>query len=177
MNVFLTHKADLRKFPIILAMFFELLAGGFACYIGANPLVPFFSYALGVMAVYMRRRWLPVALASLGLAIYGVVTLKDEPSALMLVAAVLKCFSFLLRGQLILKSEVHVLMNVVNYLKENPQVFFVLPSMGLLMIAAIKFVFNDSVTADRLAIYAYYQLVGTAAAAFILVFLRPMRKY
>jgi hypothetical protein len=169
MHVHPIHRASIQKFLLTLAMIFDLLGGGFACYVSADPLVPFLAYALGVAALYTERWWILAAFASLGLSAYGAVVLRGEPVPLLIVAAVLKCCAPFLRGWLVLKCEVRELVYVVGYLRENPQAFFVFPFMLLLELAAVKLAFGDSVTADRLAVYAYYQLVGAVVAAFTLM--------
>ena len=170
MNTFILHKARLRKFPLALAAFLDLLAGGFACCVGADPLMPFLSYALGIAALYMEKFWALAALTSLALSVYGVVMLRGELVPLLVVAAIFKCASPFLKGWLVLKSEVRVLAGVVGYLRENPQVLFVFPFMVLLVLAAVKLASGDSVMADRLAVYAYYQLMGGMLTALILTF-------
>jgi len=163
----LIHKARLKKLPLVLAMILDLLAGGFACYIGADPLLPFLAYALGVAALYMGRLWVPITLASLGLSLYGAVMLKGEPGALLAIAALFKCAFPFFKGWFVLKSETYGLERIVKYLRENPQALFVIPFMLLIVLAAVKLALGDLEMADRLAVYAYYQLVGAVVTAVI----------
>jgi hypothetical protein len=170
MRTFLIHKARLKKLPLVLAMILDLLAGGFACYIGADPLLPFLAYALGVAALYMGRLWVPITLASLGSSLYGAVMLKGEPSVLLAIAAIFKCVLPFFKGWFVLKSELRGLERIVKYLRENPQALFVIPFMLLIVLAAVKLALGDLELADRLAVYAYYQLVGGVLAALVLAF-------
>lgn len=167
MSVQLLHRSRFGKFPLALAAIFDLLAGGFSCYVGEDPLVPFLAYALGVAALYMEKLWVLAAFVSLGLSMYGVAVLRGEPVTLLIVAAVFKCVFPFFKGWLFLKSEVRGLVSVVGYLRENPQSLFIFPFIVLLALAAVKFAAGDSVMADMLAAYAYYQLAGGVFAALI----------
>lgn len=129
--------------------------------------MPFLAYALGVAALYMEKLWVLAALVSLGLSMYGVAVLRGEPVTLLIVAAVFKCVFPFFKGWLFLKSEVRGLVSVVGYLRENPQSLFIFPFIVLLALAAVKFAAGDSVMADMLAAYAYYQLAGSVFAALI----------
>jgi hypothetical protein len=169
MRFILLYKARFQKLPLALAAIFDLLSGGFACYVGVDPLLPFLAYALGMAALYVGKLWVPLALASLGLSVYGAVMLKGEPGVLLIIAAVFKCvIPFFKNWLIILKSEVRGLERIVDYLRENPQALFVLPFMLLIVLAAVKLALGDLEMADRLAVYAYYQLVGGVLAALVL---------
>jgi hypothetical protein len=165
----LVHTTSFHKLFLAIAIVLDLLAGGFACYVGADPLVPFLAYTLGVAALYMERLWLLAAFISLGLSLYGTAVLRGETFPLLIAAAVLKCAFPFLKGRLVLKSEVLGLVSIMRYLKENPQALFVLPFMLLLGLAAVKQVVGDLVMADKLTVYAYYQLVGAVAVVLVLM--------
>ena len=165
----LVHRTSFRKLLLAFAMVFDLLAGGFACYVGADPLVPFLAYMLEVVALYMERLWMLAVLISLGLSLYGTAVLRCEAVPLLIIAAFLKCASPFPKGWLVLKSEVHGLVCVMRYLKENPQALFVIPFMLLLGLAAVKQVAGDLVMANKLTVYAYYQLAGAVAVALVLM--------
>ncbi|MCC6005883.1 MAG: hypothetical protein LM590_16215 [Thermofilum sp.] len=167
--MFFVARVKFRKFLLTLAAVFDLLAGIFVCYVGAEPLIPFLAYALGVVSLYTERLWVPVTFLSFGLSMYGAMVLKGEPVALFIVAASLKCISPIFRGWLVLKSEIHELIAVANYLRKNLQALFILPFMLLLILAAVRQVSGDSAMADSLAVYAYYQLSGAVAVVLVLM--------
>ena len=167
MKSILLYKSKFRKVPLALAEIFDFLAGGFACYVGVDPFLPFLAYALGVAALYAGKLWAPIALASLGVSLYGAVMLKGEPGVLLAIAAIFKCALPFFKGWFVLKSEIHGLERIVKYLRENPQALFVIPFMLLLVLVAVKLALGDLGMADRLAVYAYYQLVGAVVTAVI----------
>jgi hypothetical protein len=162
-------KIRLSKFTITLAMIFDLLAGGFACYISTDPLIPFLAYATDVVSLYIctEKRQMLAVLASLGLSAYSVILLRNEPAFLSMIAMAFKCTIPFFKGWLILRSDIRELINVTYYLRENLQILFILPFMVLLVLAAIKLAFGDAVMANWLAIYAYYQLIGAAVAVVV----------
>jgi hypothetical protein len=100
---------------------------------------------------------------------YGAMVLKGEPVALFIVAVSLKCISPFFKGWLVLKSEIHELIAIANYLRKNLQALFILPFMLLLILAAVRQVSGDSAMADSLAVYAYYQLSGAVAVVLVLM--------
>jgi len=170
MKLISLHKSKFQKVFLALAEIFDLFAGGFACYVGVDPFLPFLAYALGVAALYAGKLWAPITLASLGVSLYGAVMLKGEPSVLLAIAAIFKCTLPFFKGWLVLKSEIHGLEHIVKYLRGNPQALFVIPFMLLIVLAAVKLALGDLELADRLAVYAYYQLVGGVLAALVFAF-------
>jgi hypothetical protein len=160
-------RAKFRKLPLALAAVLDLLAGGFACYVGADPLAPFLAYTLGVAALYTERRQMLAVFVSFALSVYGAAVLRGEPVPLLIIAAVLKCIAPFFKGLLVLKSEVRGLVGVLSYFRENPLALFVFTSILLFTLAAVKLASNDSLMANRFSLYALYQLVSAVAVGFI----------
>jgi len=166
------HEAELRKAPLALAALLDLLAGGFACYLGSGALLgSMISYALAIAALYLGGLKCVVAMAaSLAASTYGAFNFGGEPAALLAASALLKASSLAIRrGVLRLRSDVRGLASLAAYLRENPQALFIIPFMALLVLAAAKLALGDEDMANRLAEYAYYQLVAGVATALILV--------
>lgn len=176
MKIFELHRSRMQKFLLALASLFDLLAGCFASYFGVDPFVYFLAYALDITALYIGRSWVPVVLCSLSLSAYGAMVSSNELRYFLIIAAILKCMSPFFKGWLVLKSEVQVLAMIMSYLRENPHVLFVIPFMLLLTLAAVELALGNLEMADRLAVYAYYQLVGGVVAALVLAF-KEKRRY
>jgi len=165
------HEAELRKAPLALAAVLDLLAGGFACYLGSDALLSsMISYALTIAALYLGGlKCVAAAAASLAASTYGAFNFGGEVAALLAASALLKTASLALRrGILRLRTDVRGLASLAAYLRENPQALFVIPFMALLIFAAAKLALGDEDTANRLAEYAYYQLVAGVATALIM---------
>jgi len=167
MSMFQLFEAKFQMCMLVIAATFDLLAGGFACYISEDPIIPFIVYTLDIVALYTGRLWIPFAFVSFALSVYGVIALRGEPIFLLIFSAFLKCTAFFIKGKIILKSKIHGLIHIMKYVRKNPQVFFVIPFMATLVLAAVKLVFGDVAMADKLAVYAYYQLVGAVIVALV----------
>jgi hypothetical protein len=161
-------KIRLQKFLLVLALFSDLIAGSFISYYsraGDNSLLLLFlAYAVGVLALYIERWRIPSILISLIFSTYSVIMLRNG-QVFCIVSIALKGVSLFFKGWLILKSEINVLKRVLDYLKGNPQLFFILPFVLLVMLAAVELAMGNPEIADRFAAYAYYQLIGGALVA------------
>lgn len=165
------HEAELRKAPLALAAILDLLAGGFACYLSSSALLgSMASYALTVAALYLGGvKYLVAAAASLAASAYGALSFGGEPAIILAVSALLKVAALTpKRGVLRLRTDIRSIASLASYLRGNPQALFVIPFMALLILAATKLALGDEDMANKLAEYAYYQLVAGVVAALML---------